>query len=203
MPSGLSSTERGLKRAGQVKQFWEISRELKTTMTSAPLYFASVSSFIPPQLLQGLAFFIIILMFFCFIYGVISIMSGASSLDQGEEGKMKILTGLLLSCAVFIIQGAYSAMGMPTVNWQNLGIQVPQQVADIIQYTLIVVILIGFAWGSIRVVSGIKEMRQDGQGKVKIFSGIIMAAAPWFMYGVYTALGLSNLGGQSMLPQLN
>ncbi len=162
---------------------------------------ASMTRFIPAEFKIGIGFFIIVLMFFCYIFGVIRIMSGAAQLDHGEEGKMSIFTGLMLASSVFLMQGAYAAMGLPELDFQAMGITVPQQVADIIWYSLVAIILVGFAWGAIRIVGGIREMRQDGQGKVKIFSGIIMAASPWFMYGIYAATGLGTLGGQSMMPQ--
>lgn len=45
-----------------------------------------------------------------FVMGVISVIAGAKSIDRGEEGKMKIVGGILTALAVPIMKAIYNAV---------------------------------------------------------------------------------------------
>ena len=45
-----------------------------------------------------------------FIMGVISVIAGAKAIDRGEEGKMKIVGGILTALAVPIMKAIYTAV---------------------------------------------------------------------------------------------
>ena len=55
-----------------------------------------------------------------FVMGVISVIAGAKSIDRGEEGKMKIVGGILTALAVPIMKAIYNAIvpeaGIDAIN---------------------------------------------------------------------------------------
>lgn len=157
----------------------------------------------PEELKNNLSYGLLVIIAVAAVFCVIKCIQGADMLDQGEDGKKKIYSGIAIGMAPWLGVAAFKATGL----WDTLGlslvpgnvVKLPDKLVDVIQLATWAVIGISGIWCVIKCVAGANALEQGEEGKKKIFSGLAIAAAPWIaifalnMSGFWDALNLKLL----------
>lgn len=171
-------------------------------MDSALLYFA-VAFTMPEKFKDNLSYGLLVIVAAAAVFCVIKCIQGADMLDQGEDGKKKIYSGIAIGVAPWLGMAAFDATGL----WKTLGLSLvpsgvtplPAQLIDVIQLATWAVIGIAAIWCIAKCIAGASQLEHGEDGKKKIFSGLAIAAAPWIAIvalnfsGFWDALGLKLL----------
>jgi uncharacterized membrane protein len=154
----------------------------------------------PEKLRNNISYGLLVVIAVAAVFCIIKCIQGADMLDQGEDGKKKIYSGIAIGAAPWLAIAAFQA----TKLWDTLHLslvpndvtKLPDQLVDVIQLATWAVIGVAAIWCVIKCVSGANMLEHGEDGKKKIFSGLAIAAAPWIallalnMSGFWDALGL-------------
>jgi hypothetical protein len=168
-------------------------------MNSIPLYLAAFA--VPQNIKDNLSYGLLVIIAVAAMFCIIKCIHGADMLDNGEDGKKKIYSGIAIGIAPWLAVAGFQATGM----WATLGlslvpsqvVKLDSQIVDVLQLALWAVIGIAAIWCVIKCINGANMLEQGEDGKRKIFSGLAIAAAPWIavsalkMSGFWDALGLT------------
>ena len=80
--------------------------EMKAEAAPLPLPFLLAQG----EVARGFGSILYIIATVGFVMGVISVIAGAKAIDRGEEGKMKIVGGIMTAMAVPIMRAIYSVL---------------------------------------------------------------------------------------------
>jgi len=155
---------------------------------------------IPQKLKDNISYGILVIVAIAAVFCIIKCIHGANMIDQGEDGKKKIFSGIAIGMAPWIGVAAFQATGL----WDKLGLslvpstvsKLPQELINATQVALWAVIGISVIWCIAKCIHGAEMLDSGEDGKKKIYSGIAIAAAPWIaifalnMAGFWDALGL-------------
>jgi uncharacterized membrane protein YuzA (DUF378 family) len=155
---------------------------------------------IPTQFKDNLAYGLMMVIGVAAVFCVIKCIQGADMLDQGEDGKKKIYSGLAVGVAPWLGLAAFKATGLDekigfTLAPTSLQ-KLDSKVIDVLTLALWAVIGIAAIWCVIKCVNGANELEHGENGKKKIFSGLAIGAAPWLaisalkLSGFWEALGI-------------
>ena len=78
-------------------------------------------SVLPAQVATVIRYGIYAILVLSFCWGVVKVIKGIQSIERGEEGKMGIIAGVCTPLALFLVIGAFQAIGL----WANMGITLP------------------------------------------------------------------------------
>ena len=78
-----------------------------------------LAAILPTQVATVVKFAIYAILAFAVCIAIIKVIKGINSIDRGEEGKTQIVAGIATPAAVFLVIGAFQAVGL----WEALGIQ--------------------------------------------------------------------------------
>jgi uncharacterized membrane protein len=154
----------------------------------------------PDKLKDNLSYGLLVIIAVAAVFCIIKCIQGADMLDQGEDGKKKIYSGIAIGMAPWLGIAAFEATGL----WKTLGLsllpgsvaKLPQELVDVIQLATWAVIGIAAIWCIVKCIAGASQLEHGEDGKKKIFSGLAIAAAPWIaivalnLSGFWDALGL-------------
>lgn len=155
---------------------------------------------VPQQAKDMISYGLITVVAFAAVFCVIKCIQGADKLERGEEGKKTIASGVLVGAAPWVAKAAFEATGL----WARMGLSMvpsgvvalPPEVINAITLTFWFIVCIALVFCVAKVIGGSMAIDRGEEGKVKIFSGIAIAAAPWIgvgamkMSGFWDALGL-------------
>jgi uncharacterized membrane protein len=166
--------------------------------TSTPLLLADFT--MPEKFKDNLSYGLLVIIAVAAVFCIIKCIQGADMLDQGEDGKKKIYSGIAIGVAPWLGMAAFDATGL----WKTLGLslvpasmgKLPDQLIAVIQLATWAVIGIAVMWCIAKCIAGANQLEHGEDGKKKIFSGLAIAAAPWIgiaalnLSGFWDALGL-------------
>jgi uncharacterized membrane protein len=154
----------------------------------------------PEKLKENLSYGMFVIIAVAAVFCIIKCIQGADMLDQGEDGKKKIYSGIAIGMAPWLGIAGFEATGL----WKTLGLslvpgsvsKLPQELLDVIQLATWAIIGIAAIWCIVKCIAGASQLEHGEDGKKKIFSGLAIAAAPWIaivalnLSGFWDALGL-------------
>ena len=155
---------------------------------------------LPDNVKNTISYSLLVIIAVAAVMCVAKCINGANALDRGEEGKMKIMSGIMIGMAPWLGVGAFQATGL----WNRLGVslvpngvvRLPTELIDVVTYTMWAIIGFAVCMCVAKVVNGSNALDRGEEGKMKIFSGLAIGAAPWIailalnMSGFWDALGL-------------
>ncbi len=148
---------------------------------------------IPQQFKDGISYGMMMIMALSAVFCIIKCIQGADMLDQGEDGKKKIFSGIAIGMAPWLALAAFKATGLDQKIGLSVvpssGMQLDQKVLDVVELAMWAVIGISAIWCVAKCVSGANALEHGEDGKKKIVSGLAIGAAPWL------AIGALKLGG--------
>lgn len=167
--------------------------------TPLPLFLAEYQ--IPTEFKDNLSYGLMTIIAVAAVFCVIKCIQGADMLDQGEDGKKKIYSGIAVGVAPWLALAAFQTTGLADKIGFSL---VPsslkkldQKVLDVVTLALWAVIGIAAIWCVAKCVNGANQLEHGDDGKRKIFSGLAIGAAPWIaisalkLSGFWDALGIN------------
>lgn len=157
----------------------------------------------PEEFKHNLSYGLLVIIAVAAVFCVIKCIQGADQLDQGEDGKKKIYSGIAVGMAPWLGVAAFKATGL----WDAMGMtlvpdgvaKLPPQLIDVVQLATWAIIGVAAIWCVIKCIAGANALEHGEEGKKKIFSGLAIAAAPWVailalnMSGFWDKLGLQLL----------
>jgi hypothetical protein len=148
---------------------------------------------LPDQFKANVAYGMLVVMAVAAVFCVIKCIQGAHMLDQGEDGKKKIYSGIAIGLAPWLALAAFQATGLADKIGFSDGLKsvkkLDPQILDVFELAIWAAIGIAAVWCVIKCVNGANMLEHGEDGKKKIFSGLAIAAAPWIAIAALNASG--------------
>ena len=168
-----------------------------------PRFFA-VAVELPDQFKKGIVYGMIAIIGCSAVYCIIKCIQGAHLLDQGEDGKKKIFSGIAMGVAPWLAVTAFKAAGLDQkIGLDNALSSMPKldgTISDVLTLAVWAVIGIAAVWCVIKCINGAQLLEHGENGKGKIVSGLAIGAAPWIaiaamkISGFWDAIGITLTG---------
>lgn len=155
---------------------------------------------LPDQFKANVAYGMLAIIGIASVFCVIKCIHGADMLDQGEDGKKKIYSGIAIGAAPWLALAAFKVSGFAdklgfTLDAGNIE-HLDPKVVDVLTLAMWAVIGIAAIWCIVKCVAGANALEHGEDGKRKIISGLAIGAAPWLaisalkLSGFWAALGI-------------
>jgi len=156
---------------------------------------------LPAQFKSGIVYGMVAIIACSAIYCIIKCIQGAHMLDQGEDGKKKIFSGIAMGVTPWLAVTAFKAAGLDKkIGLDSALSSLPKldsDISDVLTLAVWAVIGIAAVWCVIKCINGAQLLEHGESGKGKIVSGLAIGAAPWIaiaamkLSGFWDAIGIT------------